>query len=239
MFFGHKHEKFGTTYNRYWGARAIYNQVRDYDIDLLWDRQSTDKVADQPEDEQFLNWLNDRAMPWLREKVKELALAVDDPQEIVLHEFKYELRASTHGSHGYLYIGAVEHPLVECESHINGATNKPERVVEAGGVKFVVDNDFPVGTKGDVTVNGIGPATVVGYYNENYADGLKLACLMVVMENPPDWWIKQTQNRELQKLHLTKREEKAWRNKWKPSPCPIWASDFKPKKVPAWKELVK
>ena len=221
--FGHQIECKGL---RYWGARAIYNQARDYDIDLLWDRQSTEGIADEPEDQEFAKWLNDRALPWLRVKVKEIGLAVNDPQELVLHEFKYELRASTHQSHGYLYIGAVEHKLVECEPRKNSATGADERVVEAGGVKFVVDAIVPVGTEGVVTVNGIGPAKVVGYYNEKYGD-FKLACLMVLMLDPPDWWISQTQGEELKKLKLNKREEKEWRKNWKPSPCPLWANDFK------------
>ena len=220
--FGHQIEG---DHLRYWGARTIY---KNQEIDMLRDRQSSDGIGHEPEDQAFIKWLNERALPWLREKVKEISLAVDDPQELVLHEFKYELRASTHQSHGYLYIGAVEHKLVECEPRKNSASGAEERVVEAGGVKFVVDDGslVPVGSEGIITANKIGPAKVVGYYNENYGD-FKLACLMVVMLDPPDWWVSQTQDNELKKLNLSKKQEKEWRKKWKPSPCALWANDFK------------
>jgi len=246
--FGHKHENFGKG-KRYWGARAIYASRprllrQDYDIDLLWDRQSTDGVEDDAESQEFVNWLNGRALPWLRAKVKEIGLAIDDPQELVLHEFKYELRASTHGSHGYLYIGAVEHELIEGEPRKNSVTGDDERVVEAGGVKFVVDKEVAIGTEGTVNVNGIGPGKVVGYYNENYGDDCKLACLQVELHDPPEWWINQRQRDELEKLvkagqFPAKRgtdpqhgipsptKAKEWKQNWKPSPCIMWANDFK------------
>jgi len=223
---------------RSWGARAIYQRGN---IDLLHDRQSY--VGD--DDQSFVKWLNERALPWLRAEVKRIGLGSDDPQELVLHEFKYELRASTHSSYGYLYIGAVEHTLVECEPRKNTATGAEERVVSIRDTKFVVDDGIvPVGSEGKVNVNGIGPAKVVGYFNEKYGDDFKLACLMVVMLDPPDWWVSQTQQREVEKLvksgdmpakRGTKPEHgvpsptalKEWKSKWKPSPCPIWPNDFK------------
>jgi len=226
----------------YWGARAIFERGN---IDLLHDRQSGDA------NDGLVNWLNARALPWLRERVKEIGLATNDPQEIVLSEFKYELRASTHASYGYLYIGAVEWPQVPCEPHINTATKVEEPVVSCNGQMFVVDPGMAeVGTEGVVKVNGIGPAKVVGYYNENYADPYKLACLMVVMLSPPDWWIAQRQEDEIRKLvksgkmpakRGTKPEHgvgspaavKEYRKNWKPSPCPIWSNDFKTDKAEA------
>lgn len=107
---------------RYWGARAIFKGYRDdYLIDILADRQSTDGFADEPtpEDEAFVLWLNQRALPWLRKEVKRLALATDEAKDIVFKEFKYELRANTNRSCGYLYIDAVEHQFEEVEPHRN------------------------------------------------------------------------------------------------------------------------
>ena len=97
---------------RYWGARAIFKGYRDdYLIELIANRQSTDGMSDpvSPEDYAFFLWLNERALPWLRKEVKRLALATDEAKDVVFKEFKYELRANTNASCGYLYIGVVEH----------------------------------------------------------------------------------------------------------------------------------
>ena len=54
----------------WWGARAIYQGYRTkYFIDLVWNRQGGDgKVS-----EAMGFWLNNRALPWLREEVKRQA----------------------------------------------------------------------------------------------------------------------------------------------------------------------
>jgi hypothetical protein len=230
-----------TPRERYWGARAIYKNGT---IDLLSDRQSFDSSSAGPETDAFVLWLNVYALPWLRAEVKRLDLATNDPQMIVLSQFKYELRASTNASYGYLYIGAVEHKLVEGEPRINTATNEPERVVVIRDEKIVVDKGIvPVGTEGVVKVNGIGPAIVVGYFNEKYDGDHKLACLMVEVSAPPKWWIDQTIERELVeavKSGVVARKrgavgnvpspaaEKEFRKNWKPKPFPLWPNDFVP-----------
>ena len=228
---------------RYWGARAIYKVG---DIDLLGDRQTCSDKEDSPALKEFLLWLNGYALPWLRREVKKLNLATNDPKEIVLHQFKYELRASTNGSYGYLYIGAIEHTLVECEPHLNKATGKSEKVVMAGDVKFVVDDGVvPVGTTGVVNCNKIGPVTVVGYHNDHYNEEVKLACLMVVAHNPPEWMLTQHCQNDAEKLvkdGFLPREKgceprnypdhkskafKEWKKNWKIQPFSIWPNDVK------------
>lgn len=233
-----------TPRKRYWGARAIYQNGR---IDLLPDRQTCD-AAEGPETAAFVLWLNGHALPWLRNEVARLNLATNDPQEIVLSEFKYELRASTNASYGYLYIGAVEHELIECEPHVNTVSKAEERVVKVRDQKFVVDVGIvPVGTEGNITVNSIGPAKVVGYFNENYVDGMKLACLMVEVFSPPEWWIKQTMEHDLAKavkagtvpLKRGSKNEpsptavKEFKKNWKAKPFPLWPNDFKPAEAKA------
>lgn len=239
---------FGLTINapqeRYWGARAIYNIGN---IDLLADRQSMTVLNSSAEQNSFVEWINGYALPWLRAEVKRINLASNDPQEIVLSQFKYELRASTNSSHGYLYIGAIEHKVVECEPYVNSASKVKERVVLIQDQKFVVDKGIvPVGTQGVINVNKIGPAKVVGYFNENYVDGLKLACLMVEALDPPSWWIDQTMRRDLQQavkngtIQLKRSSNdpsptavRQFKKNWKPKPFPLWPNDFKPAETPA------
>ena len=217
---------------RYWGARAIY---KDGYIDLLPNRQTYDG-----ENEEFTQWLNVRALPWLRSEVQKINLDTNDPQILTLSEFKYELKASTNASYGYLYIGAVEHKQTPTEPI------GKEEIVVINGQSFVVDKRLvPLGTKGKIVVNEIGPATVVGYFNEKYINNCLLACLLVQLEEPPKWWIDQTMRYEAEKLvksgilpkakgtcgNYPAERSKAyreWKKEWKPSPMPLLCSDFQP-----------
>jgi hypothetical protein len=228
----------------YWGARAIYKGYPYYDIDLLSDRQTFEGTSNNA----FGVWLNRRALPWLKAEVKRLSLCTDEAQEIVFREFKYELRANTNGSYGYLYIGAIEHSVVEAGTHRNDAAKKDERVLQIGEDKYVwgADWDVPaVGTLGNVTVNSIGEGTVIGYHTEPYGKtGLQLLCLQVDLDSPPDWWEKQTINREVEKRVksgelVSKRGTdpddgipapaalKEFKSNFELPPCIVWDGDFK------------
>lgn len=225
-----------TPRTRYWGARAIFQ--RDY-IDLVPNRQIFDGV----EDKAFDTWLNKRAIPWLRAEVTKTGLSNTETKELVLHEFIYELRANPQNSHGYLYIGAVEHTVIECGTVQNSVTKYDERLVQVGNLKFVVDQGHVVvGTHGTVTMNGIGPGTVVGYYNEVYGNH-KLACLRVALEQPPDWWLKQSEmnaaEKEVKEGRIPKMRHspyndpdeksaqyKSWKANYQPEPCIVWADSF-------------
>jgi hypothetical protein len=224
---------------RYWGARAIYQK---YNIDLLHDRQS----FQGEHSDSFMQWLNGYALPWLRDEVKRLWLSTDDPRVIKLWQFKYELNACTNSSYGYLYIGAIEHVQAPAPPYRNSATGKDEQVVVINGQKFVVDDGIvPVGTKGIVRVNNIGPATVVGYFNEKYVDDHSLACLMVDVHSPPSWLIRDSMDREARKLvkegvipksknsisedpAIRSKAYQEFKRNWKLKPIPIWAVDFQP-----------
>ena len=88
----------------YWGARAIYKGSRDnYWVDLLPDRQSGEDISDE-----FMEWLQQTAVPWLKKEVKEQRVSTSTPKELCLNDGNFELKANTNGSYGYLYIGAVE-----------------------------------------------------------------------------------------------------------------------------------
>lgn len=222
----------------YWGARALFINGQ---ITLLPDRQTY-----QGEDnDQFTEWLDNHALPWLRNKVVEIELSRDDPQVITLSEFKYELSASTKGSHGYLYIGAVEYKQEEAAPYTNPATFEKEKVVVVNNKKFVVDKGIvPVGTEGEIL--RIGKVKVVGYYNEVYSNDHSLACLLVEMENPPEWLIKNKMTDDAKKLvdsGVLPKDKKAcyskpnmrskayleWKKNWKMGPIVVWSNDFHPK----------
>ena len=229
---------------RQWNARAIY---QNRSIDVLHDRQTfVEQTFDGPDGESFKNWINMRALPWLRAEVVRLDLSTSDPQELVLSEFKYEVRASTNGSYGYLYITATEDAVIEAGIVINESSKKEERVVETRGQKFVIDDGFVlVGTEGTIIVNGIGDAKVIGYYNENYGQ-IKLACLRVEVKNPPKWMIEQQMRDDAKKLvkegklpkhrnsfdnepSTTSAAYKIWKKEWKMKSIVLWPNDFKPK----------
>lgn len=181
----------------WWGARAIYQgYTHNYFIDLLADRQQGNNVSDA-----FLFWLNNRALPWLRAEVKRLALGTDDAQVLSLTEYKYHLEACTNRSYGYLYIGAVERPVTSTETWKNTASGKDERILETHDHRLVwgVDHDVPEpGTRGTVSVNGIGPGVLIGYQDEKYAcPTARLLNLRVKLDSPPEWWVKQTTARDL------------------------------------------
>lgn len=235
-----------------WGARTIYQ--RGY-IDLVPNRQcyGGDYKSD-PIFQQFLDWLNFRALPWLRNEVKVLNVGVGDNKELVLHEFKYELRANPNASHGYIYIGAVEHNLVEAGMVKNPATGADERLVQIRDMHFIVDEGIvPVGTAGRCKVNGIGMGQVMGYYNERYASDdmpdRKLACLQVEFYQPEQKWLDQWRRNDAEKeakagrlpkvpgLDYTvaddrSREYKAWMRNWNPGPRIIWPNNFVTEGVP-------
>ncbi len=108
----------------YWGARAIIQKaewgyktftrkgkpVRRYTclwpqtLDLLPDRRTVARTAEQPDKDKFFKWLNKEALPKLRKWVETV-----DPTGAEVFEYArsgYVLRASPNASYGYLYIGA-------------------------------------------------------------------------------------------------------------------------------------
>jgi len=185
----------------YWGARAIYKGYQDdYRIDLLFDRQSADDA-----NEEFINWVNNRALPWLRDEVRKQALATDSSKRLEYREFKYVLRATPNGSYGYLYIGAAELEVTEGDPHHNDAAKRDEPVWVIGDRKYVFQGDIPpIGTRGTVKVNDLGDGTVVGYHTAQYGESgdLFLLSLEVELDDPPKWWQSQTLDHDKAELIL-------------------------------------
>jgi hypothetical protein len=122
----------------YWGARAIIEKaewgyktfrrrgkpVRRYtclcpqSLDLLPDRQTVARVAEQPDKDKFFKWLNKEALPKLRKWVETVDQAGTEVFEYTGNG--YVLRATPNASYSYLYIGAWP------------ATGKEEPIAKAG-----------------------------------------------------------------------------------------------------------
>lgn len=221
---------------RYWGARAIYdnNGRSEPGFGLLPDRQTTDGEITQT----FMDWVNKRALPWLREQIKSRYISTSSDEVLELREFKFYLVASPRASYGYLYIGAGEFPVVELAPRYNDAAKKDERVLECNGRKFVWGAawDIPeIGVQGKVATNGIGTGEVVGYHEEKYGkegDDLNLLSLRVHLDKPPKWWLDQTFNREKEKAAQA-GNKKFYKKNWTPPPAIVWDGSFKPEGVTA------
>jgi hypothetical protein len=178
-----------------WSARAIYKPSTDYPIDLLPDRQGMDGGTDDQRHD-LQNWLNLRALPELKRLVKEQNISTDSQEVVVIREFKYELKASPNGSYGYLYITAGELPVTEIGRRENpcAGNHKDEAILLCGGIKYVwgATNPVPaVGDEGQININRLGDATVVGYQDEKYHDDLHLLNLRVKLAKAPNWWKEQ------------------------------------------------
>ena len=101
----------------YWGARAIYEgRAGKYFVDILYDRQSREGSITK----EFITWLDDKALPWLRKEVERIGLGVDEDQVLKFEDGKYYLEASPNRSYGYLYIGAIEKLEAKVRSESNG-----------------------------------------------------------------------------------------------------------------------
>ena len=215
---------FGLTFDsphvkNYWGARAI---LKNHKIDLLNDRQT----FEGPDNDAFGRWLNERALPWLKETVDRIGLQTDDPQTLDLWEYKYQLQASTKRSYGYLYIGAVEH--VVCD----GNTPQIVKINDKDFYRCEQGTPIEVGTTGRITVNGIGKATVRGFRNVNL-DPIYRVYIMAECHEQPKWLKDQTKNREHEQAckknqFLNKREEIKWLKDWTMPLLPIDFLSFKP-----------
>ena len=86
-----------------WGARTILKYGY---IDLVPDRQ--DSEGPQPHLDRLYAWIDEKAMPQLRERSK--GLRGDSDEVLEIEESPFTLKASCKRSFGYLYITAWENP---------------------------------------------------------------------------------------------------------------------------------
>jgi hypothetical protein len=216
----------------YWGARAIYQPARSSFIDFLHDRQQLTGL----ENKEFYLWLNNRAIPWLRQQAEQGEIT----EKVVLKEFIYELIAQP--SDGYLHVGVGMYGYKEETPIINPATKKEERVVSVNGDLFVVDKMVPVGTFGTIKANNLGDCEVMGYFEEKYNGTHKLLCLMVLLDNPHQQIMESCLMEDAKVLvkagkipaephskypDQKSKEFKSFKKTWKMRPIPVWPNDFK------------
>ncbi len=92
----------------WWGARAIYNGRKDdYQIDLLWDRQSF-TTDDEKAGEALHRWINKTGLKGLRARLKAEAAYPGDNILVSFEEGGYVINANPNRSYGYLYICAYK-----------------------------------------------------------------------------------------------------------------------------------
>lgn len=126
-------------------------------IDLHPDFQSAENASPT-----FLFWINNRAIPWLRQHVIDTQKPERQSNEVVsFNEFLYELRASTKGEQGFIHIQAVE-------KRVRISKTKNKRIFTVDRTKFHVPFGkklLPCGTEGKTTRHGTG--IIVGYYADD------------------------------------------------------------------------
>lgn len=217
-----------------WGARAIYHPgeaARPFE--LLGDRQQFEGMKTLCDDLQ--NWINMRALPLLREKLRADMLESNSHEVIDIKEYKYVLTASPQGSCGYLYIGAGILPVspgepVKCPS----SEGNMERVFIVAGKKYVWNPDWGVpsiGDKGTIACNDLGPGRLMGWSEGAYhTPGLSVLYPQVELAKPPKWWIQQMYDAAVEKAAAEKKK-KPFKKDFKPGLCSCYAWDFRPEGV--------
>lgn len=172
----------------YWGARAIYQPQLKNPIGLLPDRQTWNPT---PANNRPLlrPWLDNEALPWLREHLK--GIGAGSNEVLVYHRTEHEnytLMASPQRSYGYLYIGAWRFDPVDDDGKTLKASY--ELLEPTEGKKWSAE--FPIPKIGDrviATINRLGPATVLDYFWESGYQGIR-----VELHSRPEWHQKQCPN---------------------------------------------
>ncbi len=166
---------------RYWGARAIFKGGT---IDLLPDRQTFQgPEQDQSLERQDFNflsfvwWVNNTALPWLREEVKNLG--TDSGKIVEFGEGRFFMAASPQSSHGYLYIGAVE--FVSPTARYDLAERPADK-------QWTGQFEPQLGQRVKINFNGFGEGSIASFFWEHDYAGVR-----VRLDNQPDWHKKQGQ----------------------------------------------
>jgi hypothetical protein len=176
----------------YWGARAIFQPQLKNPIDLLPDRQTWNPT---PANKHPLlrPWLDNEALPWLRQQIKEKGIGSGSSEVLIYHRTKHEnytLMASPQRSYGYLYIGAWRYdPVGDDPGKLLGSY---ELLEPTEGKKWSAG--FPIPKIGDrviATVNSLGLGTVLDYFWESDFQGIRLE---LDTATEPEWHKKQCPN---------------------------------------------
>lgn len=191
-----------------WGARSIIDPGPNGTkvMGLLPDRQGL-WACDDRHKAALLALLNDCKVLEIAQRVfghkyDKGEIRSDEPNEVVLYDsLGLKVVGNSNGSCGYFYVSAFLKPYPE-------GTSLDDRIVGTADDKLTWsrdDNDLPdVGDEIHATMNGLGPAKVVGYCTESHAGyemqgkqypGSNYLFLVCQLTDPPEWWVKQSTER--------------------------------------------
>jgi len=177
----------------------------------MWHNGEETPVMTDPDHPSLKYWVEEHALPLLAEKIEagekgpftirefnhELK-AVIDPSKwgLVENEYQGQVITLNDGRNNLVAVAVAGIlPVQEQPPFRNKIRNTDERIIRCAGVDYQWGAETPIPAPGDkvmVTVNDIGPGTVVGYQASTqlaYYGGFDLLNLLVRMDSPPEWWV--------------------------------------------------
>ena len=147
-----------------WGARATFAEGELY---FMPDRQ--EHIGDIVPVNTLVNWLNDTALPALKQHIKETNWSNDSKEVYTLNDNLFTLKASPNGSYGYMYLTATLWGIDKLPAGKWSGKAIPE-----------------IGDTISAKVNNLGKCYVLGYF-------LQSEWISVIAKplNPPEWFITQ------------------------------------------------
>ena len=115
------------------------------------------------------NWINDTALPALKQHIKETNWSNDSREIYTLNDNLFTLNASPNGSHGYMYLIAT----------LQGTDELPTGKWSGKAIPKIGDTIT-------AKINNLGNCYVLGYLLQN-----EWSSIIVKPLNPPEWFIKQ------------------------------------------------
>ena len=147
-----------------WEARATFVESELY---FMPDRQ--EHIGDIVPVCTLTNWINDTALPALKQHIKETNWSNDSKEIFTLNDSLFTLKASPCGSHDYMYLTAT----------LRGTDELPAGKWSGKAIPKIDDT---ISAK----INNLGKCYVLGYF-------LQSEWISVIAKplNPPEWFIKQ------------------------------------------------
>ncbi|MBR2426873.1 MAG: hypothetical protein IKB16_09055 [Lentisphaeria bacterium] len=147
-----------------WGARATFAEGELY---FMPDRQ--EHIGDTVPVCALTNWINDTALPALKQHIKETNWSNDSKEIFTLSDSLFTLKASANGSYGYMYLTAT----------LQGTDELPTG-------KWSGKNIPKIGDTISAKINNLGKCYVLGYLLQD-----EWISVIAKPLNPPEWFIKQ------------------------------------------------
>ena len=147
-----------------WGARATFAEGELY---FMPDRQ--DFMGEAVSVNVLSNWINDTALPALKQHIKETNWSNDSKEIFTLNDNLFTLQASPNGSYGYMYLTAT----------LQGTYKLPTGKWSGKAIPKIGDTIT-------AKINNIGKCYVLGYLLQD-----EWISVIAKPFNPPEWFIKQ------------------------------------------------